>query len=389
MHAQVMLSQERGRCGDATIGNVRGTRGERRRPRPYTRDGWTPWRVSGWRSSHASSASGSATLAAPGIAARRMRGLESDLARSTEALSDRELSSSEERRVQDLVLSSMQEGVLLIDGQGTFAFANPALDRCTSAMRSTGVTQLYPQALREAVQAVGAARGHDRGGRTRGTRALAAATAAPAGSDGSILLGRHRHHRDASSRAMRRDFVANASHELKTPTASIQAVAETLASIAVSDPAAVPRFATQLEREAKRLSRIVADLLDLSRLEAGGELGEPVGSTPSCARKASGSRTTAARPGSRSLATDAGTHGGPGRRTTSRCWSATSSTTRSGTPSPAAGSSSASPAIGDAVGEAHGRRQRRRHPRPAICRGCSSASTASIAPARERRAGRG
>ena len=75
---------------------------------------------------------------------------------------------------------------------------------------------------------------------------------------------------------VRRDFVANASHELKTPAATIQAVAETLGQAAADDPAAVPRFASQLEREAVRLSRIVADLLDLSRLESGSALDELV-----------------------------------------------------------------------------------------------------------------
>jgi signal transduction histidine kinase len=67
--------------------------------------------------------------------------------------------------------------------------------------------------------------------------------------------------------AVRRDFVANASHELKTPVASIRALAETIAMSAGDDPDVVPRFAAQLEREAVRLSRIVSDLLDLSRLE--------------------------------------------------------------------------------------------------------------------------
>jgi signal transduction histidine kinase len=75
---------------------------------------------------------------------------------------------------------------------------------------------------------------------------------------------------------VRRDFVANASHELKTPAATIRAVAETLGQAAADDPAAIPRFASQLEREAVRLSRIVADLLDLSRLESGSALDEIV-----------------------------------------------------------------------------------------------------------------
>ena len=70
--------------------------------------------------------------------------------------------------------------------------------------------------------------------------------------------------------AVRRDFVANASHELKTPAASIRAIAETMGSAAADDPEAIARFAVQMEQEAVRLSRIISDLLDLSRLE-----GEP------------------------------------------------------------------------------------------------------------------
>jgi signal transduction histidine kinase len=76
--------------------------------------------------------------------------------------------------------------------------------------------------------------------------------------------------------AVRRDFVANASHELKTPAASIQAAAETIQTASREDPEVVPRFADQLEREAARLSRIVSDLLDLSRLESGSELDDAV-----------------------------------------------------------------------------------------------------------------
>ena len=63
---------------------------------------------------------------------------------------------------------------------------------------------------------------------------------------------------------------------MKTPAATIQAVAETLGQAAMDDPEAVPRFASQLEREAVHLSRIVAELLDLSRLESGSSLDELV-----------------------------------------------------------------------------------------------------------------
>jgi two-component system sensor histidine kinase SenX3 len=67
--------------------------------------------------------------------------------------------------------------------------------------------------------------------------------------------------------AMRRDFVADASHELKTPIAAIQAGSETILRALDEDPEAVRRFAEQVRSSAVRLGRLVGDLLDLSRLE--------------------------------------------------------------------------------------------------------------------------
>jgi two-component system phosphate regulon sensor histidine kinase PhoR len=68
--------------------------------------------------------------------------------------------------------------------------------------------------------------------------------------------------------ATRRDFVANASHELRTPIAAIRAAAETLLSGAVEDPAAGRAFVEIVARHAERLSRLTQDLLDLSRIES-------------------------------------------------------------------------------------------------------------------------
>ena len=67
---------------------------------------------------------------------------------------------------------------------------------------------------------------------------------------------------------VRRDFVANASHELKTPLTSIRGYTETLLSGALPESEA-RQFLTTIARNAERLQRIVDDLLDLSRLEAG------------------------------------------------------------------------------------------------------------------------
>ncbi len=68
---------------------------------------------------------------------------------------------------------------------------------------------------------------------------------------------------------MRRDFVANASHELRTPVSIISANVETLAAGALSDPKRAGEFLGAVQRNAERLTRLVNDLLDLSRIEDG------------------------------------------------------------------------------------------------------------------------
>jgi len=68
---------------------------------------------------------------------------------------------------------------------------------------------------------------------------------------------------------VRRDFVANVSHELRTPVAVIRANAETLLAGAKDDPQIAGKLIDGLHRNAERLARILADLLDLSRLDAG------------------------------------------------------------------------------------------------------------------------
>ena len=68
---------------------------------------------------------------------------------------------------------------------------------------------------------------------------------------------------------LRRDFVANASHELKTPVAAVRALAETLLTALPEDPEAGRRFAERIGREAERLDLLARDLLDLSRVERG------------------------------------------------------------------------------------------------------------------------
>ena len=77
------------------------------------------------------------------------------------------------------------------------------------------------------------------------------------------------------SEAVRRDFVANVGHELKTPVGALSLLAEAIEQ-AADDPEAVQRFAGRIAHEADRLSRLVRELIDLSRLQGGEPLPELV-----------------------------------------------------------------------------------------------------------------
>ncbi|MGZ4108566.1 MAG: sensor histidine kinase [Actinomycetota bacterium] len=181
----------------------------------------------------------------------------------------------EERTARDSILSAMQEGVLLFGPDARLRFSNAAVSAHLPAVPATRAS-ILPLALREATN-----RASDGAPTTvevqvgTPTRWIHG-TALPVAPAGAVLLVLTDVTESKRIDAVRRDFVANASHELKTPAASIQAAAETIRTAAQHDPGVVLRFAEQLEREASRLSRIVADLLDLSRLETGSELQDRV-----------------------------------------------------------------------------------------------------------------
>jgi two-component system sensor histidine kinase SenX3 len=74
---------------------------------------------------------------------------------------------------------------------------------------------------------------------------------------------------------VRRDFVANTSHELKTPVGALALLAETVED-AADDPEAVRRFAGRMRQEAARLTNLVQDMITLSRIQAAEPVPDPV-----------------------------------------------------------------------------------------------------------------
>lgn len=106
-----------------------------------------------------------------------------------------------------------------------------------------------------------------------GSRPVNVTIAPLAGTDRVVLLLRDltEAHR---VEAVRRDFVASVSHELKTPVGGLLLLAEAIRE-AADDPVATRRFADRMTHEAGRLSQLVRDLLDLSRLQGGEPLPAP------------------------------------------------------------------------------------------------------------------
>ncbi|MET0606225.1 MAG: ATP-binding protein [Beijerinckiaceae bacterium] len=92
------------------------------------------------------------------------------------------------------------------------------------------------------------------------------ATALPAAADVVFILFRDRS-AEAAAERMRTDFVANASHELRTPLASLIGFIETLQGAARNDPTARERFLVMMGDQARRMARLIDDLLSLSRIE--------------------------------------------------------------------------------------------------------------------------
>ncbi|WP_280400983.1 sensor histidine kinase [Nocardia carnea] len=104
---------------------------------------------------------------------------------------------------------------------------------------------------------------------------LVAAVTVPA----AILLGREQarktvwekqiREQERAAEQSRRELVAWVSHDLRTPLAGIRAMTEALIDGVVADPADIARYAGQIERETRRLSRMVDDLFEMSKISAG------------------------------------------------------------------------------------------------------------------------
>jgi two-component system phosphate regulon sensor histidine kinase PhoR len=188
-----------------------------------------------------------------------------------------------ERARTEAILSAMEEGLLAVDHQGTVLLANEILVRSLGlrsfagrhyleVVRQRDVTALIEDVLRTGERRVAEVSVPH----VRKAYALAGVPfpGLEGGPHGAVLT-----FHDITERRrvdqVRRDFVANASHELRTPLTSIRGFVEALEDGALDEPGTAQRFLGKIHAHADRMAALVADLLELSRLEAGERPLEP------------------------------------------------------------------------------------------------------------------
>ena len=185
-----------------------------------------------------------------------------------------------------MVLGGMAEGVIAIDSRRRLLFANKSADHLFG-LGPQAVGRLVPELIRspqiqEAVDATLGGPDSYRGeillpGREVLPRSLPRVLAVhgsllPGSSPSGAVLVFHDVTELRRLERMRQDFVANVSHELKTPLASIKAYTETLLDWALHDEEVNVRFLNRIEEQADRLNQLILDLLSLARLESGHEV---------------------------------------------------------------------------------------------------------------------
>ncbi|MDA0660133.1 MAG: ATP-binding protein [Planctomycetota bacterium] len=179
---------------------------------------------------------------------------------------------------QETVLSAMMDGVIAVDRDKTILFVNSAVSQLLElpaaprvgrplleSVRVHGIHQLISRAL-----ASGASQQTEIQLDAAVPHVLSLhVTCMPGTPSPGVVIVLHDVTDVRRLERLRQDFVANVSHELKTPLSSIKAYAETLRTGAIHDQANCMKFLLRIEEHADRLDALIVDLLRLARIESG------------------------------------------------------------------------------------------------------------------------
>lgn len=178
--------------------------------------------------------------------------------------------------VLDRIVRTTQNGIAVVDRFGDVVLANPRAeelglthDRRMADTAWDAVERVFGLGTITEVEL------HPADARSGRAPTAVLAAARPLGDDDHrfVVVEARDESEQVRLEATRRDFVANVSHELKTPVGAMALLAEALLE-SVDDRAEVHRFATQLQHEATRLGALVTELIALSRLQGAERLPE-------------------------------------------------------------------------------------------------------------------
>lgn len=187
-----------------------------------------------------------------------------------------------QKEEQEAILQSLDEGLIAIDSERRITHLNPAALRIFDDVPNLGVGFKIEEVLRQSelqnliINSMNAQTPMEKdieflGEKNRYLRVHTSPLRGIMGKHRGLVLAVNDVTRIRQLEGMRKNFVANVSHELRTPLTSIQGFAETLMNPKVQDPQEIRRFIEIIQRHATRLSRIIEDILTLSRIERDAE----------------------------------------------------------------------------------------------------------------------
>lgn len=180
-----------------------------------------------------------------------------------------------ERDRMAIVLESMSDAIFVVDGEGRVTMTNKSAEKVLQVPRDavTGrhlievvrdheIDALLQQCLKTRIQQTGVVE-------LRSKRQLLGVIATPFQEDSGCLVLIQDLTELRKLETVRRDFIANLSHELRTPIASLKALGETLHEGAIDRPSVARDFVAKMNVEVDRLAQMVQEMGELSRIESG------------------------------------------------------------------------------------------------------------------------
>ena len=204
-----------------------------------------------------------------------------NISNMAQELSTRLKQSEDEKRKIEAILRNMSDGLILTDTKGSILLSNSAaLNLFGIASNIEGKTIMETlrntelmEIIDNVVQSGDGASREITISRPRELYLMAAATpfysSHPVGELSGVVLTFHDITRLKKLEEVRKDFVANVSHEIKTPITAIKGFAETLLEGAIDDKENALRFLETIKNHSERLNSLVSDLLTLSGIELG------------------------------------------------------------------------------------------------------------------------